>query len=290
MRLSLLSTCFIAALSLSTALTAAPAASPPQTGDTLAAVARHGIVPVNGVDYYYELHGQGEPLLLLHGGLGSGAMFGPNIEALAKHRTVILVDLQGHGRTALGQRPFSVDAIGDDMAALVQRLGYARVDVLGYSLGGGIALRMAVQQPAQVGKLVLVSASYSNDAFYPSIRGQQNTLNAKAADAFKNTPIYQGYAAVAPKPEEFPRLLDAIGGFLSRPFDWSADVPKLQGPVMLVFGDSDLYRPESEIAFFQLLGGGKRDGGWQREGVSKHRLAILPDMTHYEIGSSPRLV
>ncbi|GAB6470425.1 alpha/beta hydrolase [Bacillus cereus] len=292
MRLSLLLTCLFAALAAPSAYAApleAPGASASTTTRTAAATPRSGVLPVDGVDYYYELHGQGEPLLLLHGGLGSGAMFGPVLSALAQRNTVILVDLQGHGRTALGERAFGIEAMGDDRGALVQRLGYDRVDVVGYSLGGGVALRMAVQRPAQVRKLVLVSSSYSNDAFYPAIGGQQKGINASAAPMFKGTPMYESYVAVAPKPDDFPRLLDAIGGFLSRPFNWSADVSKLQGPVMLVYGDSDLFRPESEIAFFQLLGGGKRDGGWQREGVSNNRLAILPGVTHYEIASSPLL-
>ncbi|MEH6421945.1 alpha/beta fold hydrolase [Pseudomonas sp. CGJS7] len=286
---------FIAALSLAAALivpaanaASKSAASPASAAN--AAIARSGILPVNGVDYYYELHGQGEPLLLLHGGLGNGATFGPVLKTLAQRHTVILVDLHGHGRTAMGERPFRIEAIGDDMAALVQRLGYRQVDVMGFSLGGGVALRMAAQQPAQVRKLVLVSASYSNNAFYPAIVEQQKAVNAGSAAMFKDTPMYRDYVAIAPKPDDFPRLLDALGNFMTTPFDWSADVAKLAGPVMLVYGDSDLYRPESEIAFYQLLGGGQRDGGWQREGVSKNRLAILPDLTHYEIATSPRLV
>lgn len=293
MRLSLLLSCALAVLSAPMAL-AAPSGSAGATASSPApapttATPRSGVLPINGIDYYYELHGQGEPLLLLHGGLGSGTMFGPVLDTLAKRNTVILVDLQGHGRTALGERAFNVEAMGDDMGSLVRRLGYESTDVVGYSLGGGIALRMAVQQPARVRKLVLVSSSYSSDAFYPAIGSQQKGINASAAPMFKGMPLYESYVAVAPKPNEFPRLLDAIGGFLSRPFDWSADVSKLQGPVMLVYGDSDLFRPESEISFFQLLGGGKRDGGWQREGVTKNRLAILPGVTHYEIASSPLL-
>lgn len=241
------------------------------------------------MDYYYELHGQGEPLLLLHGGLGAGSMFGRVLDALARTHTVILADLQGHGRTALGERPFTLQAMGDDMAALAQRLGYRQVDVMGYSLGGGVALRMAIHKPQQVRKLVLVSTSYSNDAFYPAMQEQQHAVDGKAADMIKDTPMYKTYMAVAPRPQDFPRLLDAIGGFMSKPFDWSAEVPGLHGPVMLVYGDSDMFRPESRIAFYQLLGGGRQDGGWQREHMSKNRLAILPDLTQYEIFASPRL-
>ncbi|WP_242108269.1 alpha/beta fold hydrolase [Luteimonas aquatica] len=286
----LLQTCLLAALLAVSASAAAVPVPLDAEAAPAAAAARSGTLSVDGVDYYYELHGQGQPLLLLHGGLGAGSMFGPVLERLAERNTVILVDLQGHGRTPLGERPFKIESMGDDMAALVQRLGYRQVDVMGYSLGGGVALRMAVQRPAQVGKLVLVSASHTSEAFYPEIRAMQKTIDANSAPMMRDTPMYNTYAAVAPKPEDFPRLLDAIGGLMRQSFDWSADVARLQGPVMLVYGDGDMYRPESEIAFYQLLGGGKRDAGWQRETLSKNRLAILPDATHYDIFASPRLV
>src|SRR5262245_56847223 len=116
-----------------------------------------GHVPIQGVNYYYELHGNGEPLLLLHGGMGSIDMFGPNLAILAEHREVIAVDMQGHGRSTLGDRPIRVTDMGDDMAALLKELGYRQVDVLGYSMGGAVALRLAIQHPARVRRLVLIS-------------------------------------------------------------------------------------------------------------------------------------
>lgn len=256
---------------------------------TRPAPARSGYVQANGVSYYYEVHGQGEPLLLLHGGLGSIDMFGPVLPLLAQGRQVIGVDLHGHGRTALGDRPISLVDIGDDMATVLRALGHQQVDVMGYSMGGGVAFQLAVQHPELVRRLVLVSAGFARDGFYPEMLPMQAQVGAGMAEMMKETPMYQSYAAIAPRPEDFPRLLDRMGELMRTPYDWSADVQKLTMPVMLVFGDSDMYRPEHVVRFYQLLGGGQRDAGWQREHMSRNRLAILPDLTHYEMFMSPAL-
>ncbi|MGH7464945.1 MAG: alpha/beta fold hydrolase, partial [Longimicrobiales bacterium] len=235
------------------------------------------------------VYGQGEPLLLLHGGLGSIDMFGPVLPTLAEGRQVIGVDLHGHGRTPLGEREISLIDIGDDMAVVLRELGYGQVDVLGYSFGAGVAFRLAVQHPALVRRLALVSAGFAQDGFYPEMLPMQAQVGAAMADAMKDTPMYQSYAAIAPNPDEFPRLLDRMGELMRRPFDWSEDVRKLRMPVMLVYGDSDMFRPEHIVQFYQLLGGGLRDAGWMREHMSQNRLAILPDLTHYDIFLAPAL-
>jgi pimeloyl-ACP methyl ester carboxylesterase len=249
-----------------------------------------GYIQANGLDYYYEISGKGEPLLLLHGGLGSGDMFRPILPRLTEHRQVITIDLQGHGRTALGKRKFDLIDMGHDVATVVDKLGYRQVDVLGYSLGGGVGFRFAVQHPDQVRRLVLVSVGFSDRAFFPEIREQQNQIGAASAEFMKETPMYKSYVAVAPKPDDFPRLLQAIGDFMRGHYDYSADVKKLTMPTMLVYGDGDMYQPEHMVEFYKLLGGGLRDAGWQRENLSRNRLAILPDQTHYDIFFSPRLV
>lgn len=251
--------------------------------------ARSGYIEANGVNYYFEIHGQGEPLLLLHGGLGSIEMFGPVLPMLAEGREVVGVDLHGHGRTALGDRPISVVDMGDDMAVVLNELGYERVDVLGYSLGGGVAFRLAVQHPETVRRLALVSTGYARDGFYPEMLPQQAQVGAAMAEAMKGTPMYESYMAIAPNPDDFPRLLDRMGELMRQPYDWSEDVEKLAMPVMLVYGDSDMYRPEHIVDFYQLLGGGLRDAGWNREHMSRNRLAILPDLTHYEIFFAPAM-
>jgi pimeloyl-ACP methyl ester carboxylesterase len=252
-------------------------------------IQKRGHVEANGIRYYYEIHGQGEPLLLLHGGLGSIDMFGPVLPMLAESRQVIGVDLHGHGRTELGDRPISLIDMGDDMAVILDALGYDQVDVMGYSLGAGVAFRLAVQHPAVVRRLVLASGGFAQDGFYPEMLPQQAQVGAAMAEHMKGTPMYESYVAVAPKPEDFPRLLDRMGEYMRKPYNWAEDVKTLKMPVMLVWGDSDMFRPEHMIEFYQLLGGGLRDAGWQREHMSQNRLAILPDFTHYELFASPVL-
>ena len=247
-------------------------------------------VTANGIDYYYEIHGSGQPLLLLHGGLMSIEGFGPTLPALAAHRQVIAVDLQGHGHTPLGDRPISSQAIADDLDILLDQLGHKQVDVLGYSFGGAAAFRLAVQHPERVRRLVIASACVSQDAFYPEMLPQQAAVGAAMLEQMKPSPLYQSYIKVAPHPEDFPRLLDRMGEWLRRPYDWRGDVAKVQAQTLLVFGDADMCRLESIVELYKLFGGGQRDAGWGREHMPKNRLAILPDVTHYEVGTSPKLV
>jgi pimeloyl-ACP methyl ester carboxylesterase len=251
---------------------------------------KSGHVAVNGLNYYYAIYGTGEPLLLLHGGLGQIEMFGPNLTKLAQNRQVIGVDLHGHGRTALGNRQVSLVDMGNDMAGVLKKLGYNNVDVLGYSMGGGVGFQLAVQHPEMVRRLVLVSTPFAQDGFYPEMLPMQAALGAAMAQQMKQTPMYKSYVAIAPHPEDFPKLLDQMGAYMRKPYDWSADVKKLTMPVMLIYGDSDMFRPEHEVKFYHLLGGGLKDAGWQREHMSPNRLAIIPNVTHYEMGLAPEMV
>jgi pimeloyl-ACP methyl ester carboxylesterase len=279
-KLSLTTASLCSAMLLSAAAVGHAHAAPAKTG---------GRVTLKGVDYAYEVRGQGEPLLLLHGGLGSSDMFEPLLPILGQNRQLITVDLQGHGRSSLGNRPIRCDAIADDVAALLKRVGRAQVDVLGYSFGGCVALRLAVQHPALVRRVVLVSTPFADNGWYPEMRAQQKQVSAAMLPMMKETPMYKSYVAVAPKPDDFPRLLDGMGELMRQTYDWSGDVAKLKMPVMLVFGDGDMVRPEHAVKFYQLLGGGLKDAGWNRESMPHNRLAILPDLTHYDIFTSPRL-
>ncbi|ACL16452.1 alpha/beta fold hydrolase [Methanosphaerula palustris] len=251
---------------------------------------KSGHAAVNGISYYYAIYGTGEPLLLLHGGLGQIEMFGPNLTRLAQHRQVIGVDLQGHGRTELGDREISLVDMGNDMAGLLEQLGYEMVDVLGYSMGAGVAFRFAVQHPEMVRRLVLASCPFAQDGFYAEMVPQQAAVGSAMAEQMKETPMYRSYLAIAPHPDEFPKLLDRMGAYMRTSYDWSADVKNLTMPVMLIYGDSDMIRLEHAVKFYQLLGGGLKDAGWQREYMSQNRLAIIPNLTHYEMGIAPQLV
>lgn len=245
---------------------------------------------VNGIKLYYEIQGSGKPLVLLHGGLGAIEMFGPNLAALAKGRQVIGVDLQGHGRTADIDRPLSVLFMADDIAALIKHLGLQSADIMGYSLGGGVALQTAIRHPEVVNKLVVVSTPFRRNGFYPDILAQQGQVTAAAAEAMKQTPMYQMYASLAPRPQDWARLLGKIGEAMKVDFDFSEQIKGIKATTLVVAGDADIFPPAHAVEMFALLGGGQRDGGWDGSGRPKSRLAILPGRTHYTTFSAPELV
>jgi pimeloyl-ACP methyl ester carboxylesterase len=246
---------------------------------------------VNGINLYYETHGTGRPLVLLHGGLGSGEMFGPILPALAADRKVIAVDLQGHGRTADIDRPIDVRLMAADIAELIQHLGFGEADVMGYSLGGGVAMMTAIHHPALVRRLVAVSAHIRRDAIDPEMLAQQGQLGPDAVEFMKDTPMYQLYQRVAPRPDDFGRLLGKIGDSMAKDFDFSAEVRGLKVPTLIVAADADMAPPRHYVEVFALLDGGLRDGGWMGEGrpTGGHALAILPGLTHYNVFASPLL-
>ncbi|GAA0445024.1 pimeloyl-ACP methyl ester carboxylesterase [Actinoplanes campanulatus] len=244
---------------------------------------------VNGINLYYEIQGEGRPLVLLHGGLGSGEMFAPILPAFTANRRVILPDLQGHGRTADVDRPLDIRTMADDIAALIDHLGLEKPDVVGYSLGGGVGLHLALAHPQKVGKLVSASAGIRRNATHADILAQQGQVTGAAAEFMKETPMYESYQRLAPRPEDFPRLLDKIGAAMAVDFDLTDEVRGLSVPTLIVGSDADIVPAAHFVEIFNLLDGGLRDGGWMGEGRPKggHALAILPGTTHYSLFMSP---
>jgi pimeloyl-ACP methyl ester carboxylesterase len=244
---------------------------------------------VNGLSLWYEEHGAGEPLILLHGGLGMGEMYAPILPVLAKDRRVITVDLQAHGHTADADRPLRFETMAEDVAGLISHLGLAQADVMGYSLGGGTALRLAIQHPGLIRRLVLVATPFRRDGWYPESLAGMDQMGAHLAEGMKQSPMYQIYAQVAPRVEDWPVLLGKTGELLRQDFDLTADIAKITAPVMLVYADADAIRPAHIVEFYALLGGGLRDANWDGSDRPVTRLAVLPGYTHYDISTSPEL-
>ena len=258
---------------------------------TTAPAATGAYADVNGITLYYETHGTGRPLILLHGGLMHGELFAPVIDLYAADHQVITVDLQGHGRTADIDRPLNTITMGEDIAALIGHLGLDRPDLMGYSLGGGVAFQTAVHHPELIRRLVIVSAHMRRDAIYPEMLAQQGQVGSASVEFLKDTPMYQDYVRVAPRPEDFGVLLDKIGASMAVDFDFSDEIRGLQVPTLIAAADADMAPPSHYVAGCALLAGGPRDGGWMGAGrpTGGHALAILPGLTHYDIGTSPLL-
>jgi pimeloyl-ACP methyl ester carboxylesterase len=251
---------------------------------------RTGYALVNGLRLYYELHGAGEPLILLHGGVGSTKIFGELLPALCPLRQVIAVDLQAHGRTADIDRPLRFETMADDIAGLLKHLGIDRADMMGYSLGGGVALRTAIQHGDAVKKLVVVAFAYKRSGWYPEIRDAMVQRDPEKIERMKESSLYKAYAEIAPRSGDWPVLFQKLTELLGREYDWSNEIASVKAPTLLAFGDADSVSPQHAAEFFELLGGGKKDGGWSGAGMCDSQLAIVPGTTHYNIVSSPLLL
>ena len=243
------------------------------------------VARVNGIELGYQVVGEGQPLILLHGGFGSVEMFGPNVELLAAGRQVIGVDLQSHGRSPAADRPMRFESMADDIDALIRSLGFERAAIMGFSLGGAVGLRTAIQHREVVERLVLVSTVFKRQGWYPEMRAGMDAMGPETAGFLMQTPLYEAYQRIAPRVEDWPVLVQQLVEALKIDYDWSAEIPGLSMPVMIVIGDADGIPPSHAVEFFGLLGGGQRDAGWDRSGMTRHRLAILPGVTHYDINA-----
>ena len=249
--------------------TATPAAEASET------TPQSGYAPVNGLQMYYEIHGRGEPLVLVHGAFGAIDQWGSILSTLAEDHQVIAVDLQGHGRTADIDRPFTYDDFADDVAGLMDHLGVAQADVVGYSMGATIVLRFAMRHPDRVRKLVVISGAYRQDGSYPEVLAGIQEITP---DVFAGTPIEEAYLRNAPNPEDFPALVDKASVLVATNFAWpEAEVSAITAPTLLIYADSDSFRLEHMVELFRLLGGGVPG---DLTGLPKSHLAIIPGATH----------
>lgn len=232
-----------------------------------------GYAPVNGLRMYYEIHGAGEPLVVLPGAYMTVELMGDLVPALAKRRQVIAVEFQGHGHTADIDRPYSYEQFADDTAALLGHVGIERADVYGYSLGGGVALQLGLRHPGHVRRLAIASASYSSDGLYPEVvDGIENIT----PELFDGTPWREAYDRTAPDPSAFPTLVEKLKQLDMTPFDWPID--ELTAPALILIGDSDGTRLEHAVDMFRRLGGGVF--GDLAPELPASQLAILPGTTH----------
>jgi pimeloyl-ACP methyl ester carboxylesterase len=204
---------------------------------------------------------------------------------LGQSRQVIAVELQGHGHTRDIDRPLSFEALSDDVFTLIKHLGFQRVDVMGYSLGGGVALQVAIRHPEVVRKLVVVSAPCKRRGMYPEVLAAMDQMGPKNGDMMKHSPLSKMYPDV-----DWTTLFTKLGKLLSTEYDWSKEVAEIKAPTMLVFADTDAVRPEHIVEFYKLIGGGRRDAGQDASGRPINELAILPGQTHYTIDAAPALV
>src|SRR5207237_6917672 len=191
---------------------------------------------VNGVELGYQIVGEGKPLVLLHGGFGSVEMFGPNVDLLAEQSQVIGVDLQSQGRSPAADRPMRFETMADDIAALIRTLGFERAAIMGFSLGGAVGLRTAIQHPEVVERLVLVSTVFKRQGWYPEMTAGMDAMGPETAGFLMQTPMYAGYRRVAPRVEDWPVLVRRVAEVTKIDYDWSADIPGLAMPMRLVIG------------------------------------------------------
>ncbi len=239
-----------------------------------------GYASVNGLNLYYEIHGNGQPLILLPGGFMTVEAMGELVPQLAATRRIIGVELQGHGHTADIERELRFELMADDIAALIRYLGLEQADIFGFSLGGGVGLQTAIRHPEVVRKLALASTAFKRDGWYPEVLAGMASISV---DTFAETPIHEAYLKTSPRPEAWPTFVAKMRQLLSEDYDWAEGVASLKTSTLILVGDADGLRLAHAVEFFGLLGGGKADG--DMSGLPAAGLAVLPATTH--VGWAP---
>lgn len=239
-------------------------------------------VAVNGVELYYEVHGEGEPLVMLHGGVNPSDMFGAPLARMAETHKVYAIHLRGHGFSTDSDAPWSYEQMADDLAALLDELEIETVDIMGWSMGGGVALQTAIRHPDRVGKLVVTSMSINNEGKFPEIQDQFEAMPAMApqfAQQLSQSPLATLYPDV-----DWEAMFRKTGEMNQSGYDWTEDFAQITSPTLLIFADADMMYPEHMVEMYRLLGGGTRDAGIDGSlRPTPNQLAIIPDTTHYDL-------
>ncbi len=281
---------------LATAATAAllktaNAATNTQEGPTMTNPANRpdaGYAPVNGVEIYYQIHGTGKPLVLLHGGVGAFEMFTPILAALTAKHQVIGVDLQAHGRTLPFDRPMTHENMATDIAELIKWLGYDKADLMGYSLGGMVSLRTAIDHPEIVDRLVLVSMAAAYAGWHEYNQQGMKMMSGASAEMMKQSPMYELYVKIAPDVSLWAKSLDQIGSLTATEFNWLPEMSSIKSPTIIIAGDWDAVKMTHLAEMFAQLGGGLHDAMWDNSGMNANRMALIPGATHYSTFMDPR--
>jgi pimeloyl-ACP methyl ester carboxylesterase len=240
---------------------------------------KSGYAPVNGLKLYYQVYGEGEPIVLLHGAFMTIDLnWGQLIPMLSKTRKVIVMEMQGHGRTADIDRPFSFTALASDVAGAMKHLQLHNADVLGYSFGGTIAFQLAMQYPGLVNKLIIISSTHKHEGELSSVR---ELMKSFKSDFFDQTPLYTEYKRLAPDTTQWRGFVNKMLDFIKQPYDLGDEnIKKIKSPVLIVMGDNDGYDLVKTIETYRLLGG---NVSGDIAGLPQSQLAILPGKTHVSV-------
>jgi len=240
-----------------------------------------GYAKVDDAELYFEIHGDGPPLIMLHGGVTPSEMFGAPLTEMARTHKVIALHTRGHGLSKDGSRPWSFELFADDVAALMGHLGIEKARVMGYSSGACVALQTAIRHPQLVDKLIVISTACRTDGWYPEVLeafAQMPSAAPMIAADVSKTPLASLYPSV-----NWETMFRKTGELANKRFDWSASVADIEAPTLLVFADADAIRTEHIAEFYELLGGGQRDAGLDGSLRSQNRLAIVPNTTHLSL-------
>jgi pimeloyl-ACP methyl ester carboxylesterase len=251
-----------------------------KASETSSTAVQTGYAPANRLQMYYEIHGTGQPLVLLHGAFSAiGTSFGALVPGLAQSRQVIGFEMQAHGHTADIDRPLSLEQMADDVAAAIRYLGLERADVFGYSMGAGVALHVVMRHPDVVRKLILASVTYDLSGVHP---GLMDGFGEMKPEMMHGSPWHTEYLQIAPHPEDFNTLFAKKTQMDQGIKDIPAEtIRAIKAPTLLIIGDSDLVRPEHAVEMIRLLGGGVF--GDMPPGLPQSQLAILPGTSHVTV-------